>query len=108
MTAKSATTASSEPLAAGQGTADARTELELYLAETRQLFNSMDPAPFRERDLDPKAAAYIIDWAREAPSGRVLQIVLCEWWPILAEAQFYDRPGVMDVRLPGTGATVST
>lgn len=76
MTAKSATTASSEPLATGQGAADSRTELELYLAETRQLFNSMDPAPFRERDLDPKATAYIIDWAREAPSGRPLSLTV--------------------------------
>jgi hypothetical protein len=34
--------------------------LELYLAEQRQLFNSMDPAPFRERDLDPEAQEYIV------------------------------------------------
>ena len=53
-----------------------RSELELYLTDSRQLFNSMDPAPFRERDLDPKAATYIIDWAREAPSGRPLSLVL--------------------------------
>jgi hypothetical protein len=41
--------------------------LDLRLAELRQLFNSMDPAPFRERDLDPKASDYIVDWAHEAP-----------------------------------------
>ena len=41
----------------------------LYLGELRQLFDSMDPAPFRERDLDPKAAEYIVDGAREAPAG---------------------------------------
>ena len=50
--------------------------LNLYLADTRQLFNSMDPAPFRQRDLDPEAAAYILDWAREAPSGQALPLVL--------------------------------
>ncbi|MGL6109181.1 MAG: hypothetical protein ACRC2B_03680, partial [Rubrivivax sp.] len=43
--------------------------LKLYLADTRQLFDSMDPAPFHERDLDPKAVTYIVDWAREAPAG---------------------------------------
>jgi hypothetical protein len=37
--------------------------LEIYLADVRQLFNSMDPAPFRERDLDPNAADYIVEWA---------------------------------------------
>jgi hypothetical protein len=50
--------------------------LELYLADTRQMFNSMDPAPFRQRDLDPKAAEYITDWAREAPKGRPLGLVV--------------------------------
>jgi len=76
VTAKPVTTASSEPLATGQGAADSHTELELYLAETRQQFNSMDPAPFRERDLDPMATSYIIDWAREAPSGRPLSLIV--------------------------------
>jgi hypothetical protein len=53
-------------------------ELRLYLGELRQLFDSLDPAPFRERDLDPKAAAYLIDSAREASVGAalVLQVQL--------------------------------
>ncbi len=50
--------------------------LELYLADMRQLFNSMDPAPFRKRDLDPKAAEYIVDWAREAPKGQPLNLAV--------------------------------
>lgn len=50
--------------------------LELYLADTRQLFNSMDPAPFHQRDLDPKAADYIVDWARELPAGQALSLRL--------------------------------
>ena len=33
----------------------------------------MDPAPFRERDLDPNAVSYIVDWAREAPTGEPLR-----------------------------------
>ena len=43
--------------------------LEIYLADIRQLFNSMDPAPFRERDLDPNAADYIVEWAEELPAS---------------------------------------
>jgi hypothetical protein len=50
--------------------------LNLYLADSRQLFNSMDPAPFHQRDLDTEAAAYIVDWAREVPTGRPLRLVL--------------------------------
>jgi hypothetical protein len=49
-------------------------ELRLYVGELRQLFDSMDPAPFRERDLDAKAAEYIVDSAREAPSGAPLAL----------------------------------
>jgi hypothetical protein len=49
-------------------------ELQLYVGELRQLFDSLDPAPFRERDLDRKAAEYIVDSAREAPSGAPLAL----------------------------------
>jgi hypothetical protein len=38
--------------------------LELSIANPMQLFNSMDPAPFRERDLDAEVVAYIFDWAQ--------------------------------------------
>ena len=53
-----------------------RTRLELHLGEVRQLFNSMDPAPFRERDLDPRASDYIVDWATEAPADQALSMVV--------------------------------
>ena len=46
--------------------------LELHLGDVRQLFNSMDPAPFRERDLDPTATDYIVGWAEETPKGQPL------------------------------------
>jgi hypothetical protein len=42
----------------------------------RQLFNAMDPAPFRERDLDPNAEAYIVGWAREMPAGQRLGLAV--------------------------------
>ena len=38
--------------------------LELSIANPMQLFNSMDPAPFRERDLDAEVVTYIIEWAQ--------------------------------------------
>lgn len=52
-------------------TAISRAVLELQVGEMRQLFNAMDPAPFRERDLDPNAYSYIVDWGREAPAGQL-------------------------------------
>jgi hypothetical protein len=40
--------------------------IEVRVSELKQLFNAIDPSPFRERDLDPNAEAFIVDWAREA------------------------------------------
>src|SRR5689334_1000257 len=42
--------------------------IEVRLREVRQLFDAMDPAPFREKDLDPGAAEYIVESAEELPS----------------------------------------
>jgi len=39
--------------------------IEVRVAELRQLFNSFDPAPFRDRDLDPQLEEFIVDWSRE-------------------------------------------
>jgi len=51
----------------GRGAAHQR--LDVRVNELRQFFNSIDAAPFRERDLDPNAEAFIVDWARETRSG---------------------------------------
>ncbi len=50
--------------------------LELRVGEVNQLFNMMDPAPFRERDIDPNAETYVVDWAQEAPADRALGLVV--------------------------------
>ena len=39
--------------------------IEVHVGELKQLFNSMDPTPFRARDLDPSAEEFIVDWASE-------------------------------------------
>ena len=53
-----------------------RAVLELNVAEMRQLFNAMDPAPFRERDLDPNAQDYIVEWARETRARQPLGLIV--------------------------------
>jgi hypothetical protein len=58
----------------GPGAAALR--LDLHLAELRQLFNSMDAAPFRERDLDPAAEEFIVEWARETPADAPLALAV--------------------------------
>src|SRR5687767_1218387 len=44
-------------------------QIEVRIAELRQLFNQMDPSPFLERDLDPKAEEFIVGWAQEKPAN---------------------------------------
>ena len=39
--------------------------VEIKLNEVRQLFNSFDPAPFREKDLEASAENYIVDSVQE-------------------------------------------
>lgn len=43
-------------------------EINLQLREVQQLFNSLDPTPFPDRDLDSDAEEFIVGWALEHPS----------------------------------------
>jgi hypothetical protein len=38
--------------------------IRVHVGELKQLFHSLDPSPFRDRDLDPNAEAFIVRWAR--------------------------------------------
>jgi len=56
---------------------DAQPEsIAVHVATVQHLFDSLDPAPFRERDLDPKVEQYIVGWARELPPRRPLALVV--------------------------------
>jgi len=50
--------------------------IELKLHEISQLFNSLDPSPFKEQDLDSDAEEFIVGWARELPRNRPLHLIL--------------------------------
>jgi len=50
--------------------------IEVHVAELRQLFNAIDPAPFRERDLDPSAEEFIVGWARDVPQDMPLALTV--------------------------------
>jgi hypothetical protein len=52
------------------------TAIMLRLRDLAQLFNSMDPSPFVERDLDADAEEYIMSWAHELPAGKDLELVV--------------------------------
>ena len=52
------------------------TLIEIRLREIRQLFHTLDPAPFREQDLDESAERYLLEAAREAGQGARLRLVV--------------------------------
>ena len=50
--------------------------IEVHVAELKQLFNAIDPSPFRERDLDPNAEEFIVEWGRELGRDAPLALVV--------------------------------
>ena len=54
----------------------AEAKIEMRLSRLAQLFNSLDPSPFHERDLDQDAEEYIIGSAEEIARQRPLRLVI--------------------------------
>ncbi len=50
--------------------------IEVHLRTADQLYNSLDPSPFHERDLDENAERYIVGWAREASNSENMQLIV--------------------------------
>ena len=50
--------------------------IEVHVAELIQLFNSIDPTPFGERDLDARAEEFIVRWARDLPRHAPLALLV--------------------------------
>jgi len=50
--------------------------IEVHVPELKRLFNAIDPSPFRERDLDPKAEEFIVGWAKDLPRDAQLALLV--------------------------------
>jgi len=50
--------------------------IEIRVNEIAQLFHTLDPFPFREKDLDREAEEYMVGWARELPRNRPFTIIV--------------------------------
>lgn len=59
-----------------QGTSERPHLIEVKVNEIHQLFNSMDPSPFHERDLDHDAEQFIVSWAQEHHRRAPIKIVV--------------------------------
>ena len=52
------------------------TLIEIRLRELRQLFHTLDPAPFHEKDLDAAAEEYLVEACREAGARRPVRLIV--------------------------------
>jgi hypothetical protein len=50
--------------------------IRLQIRDLAQLFNSMDPSPFLDRDLDADAEEFILSWARELSPAHEIELVI--------------------------------
>ena len=50
--------------------------IEVWLSTLQQLFNSFDPSPFHERDLDRDAEEYIVGTADEVRSTQPIRLIV--------------------------------
>jgi hypothetical protein len=55
---------------------DGRILIEIKLSSVMQLFNSFDPAPFHEKELDTAAEHYIIDTVKDFPKKTLFKIII--------------------------------
>ena len=65
-----------DPNAAGDPIPHGSYVIEVRVNELRQLFNAIDPSPFHERDLDPRAEEFIVEWSRDYPNDAALALVV--------------------------------
>ena len=50
--------------------------IEVNLEELEQFFNTMDPSPFHEKDLDHDLEEFIVSWVKEYPLHEPLRLVV--------------------------------
>jgi hypothetical protein len=50
--------------------------IELNLRDLNQLFNTIDPSPFPDKDLDRSAEDFILSWAQEFPIDEPIGLII--------------------------------
>lgn len=64
------------PIIRRRSSASSAQVIEVRVPELRRLFNSMDPSPFRNRDLDPSAEQFIVSASMELPRDVALGLLV--------------------------------
>ena len=52
------------------------TEISIRARTLVQLFHSLDPSPFRDKDLDPEVEAFVTEWVSELPADAPFKVVV--------------------------------
>ena len=65
--------------------------IEVHVGELKQLFNSIDPSPFRNKDLDREAEEFIVGWAKDLPRDVPLALLV----DLDRQAGLPDEPAVL-------------
>jgi hypothetical protein len=52
-------------------------EITVRVKTIAQLFNTFDPSPFREKDLDENLVEFVAGWVRELPKDATFTIAVC-------------------------------
>ena len=50
--------------------------IEVRLRDLEQFFNTIDPSPFHEKDLDQDLEEFIVSWAKECPAELPIRLVV--------------------------------
>src|SRR5215469_1367012 len=50
--------------------------IEIFVDRIEQLFNSMDPSPFQQRDLDHDAEEFMVSWMQEFPLRDPVELII--------------------------------
>jgi hypothetical protein len=77
--------------------------IEMRLRKVMQIFNSLDPSPFHEKDLDPDAEAYIAEhgnssWEVDALPPQVLRRVITTALDQLVDHELMDEVKAQEER----------
>ena len=77
---KDQTSISVSPVREGAGVSPVRESaghaIELNLRDLEHFFNTMDPSPFHEKDLDDNVEEFIVSWAKEYPLEDPVRLVV--------------------------------
>jgi len=60
----------------GSPHAEPHHRIEINLRDINQLFNTMDPSPFHEKDLDHDAEEFMVSWVREFPLDEQVELLI--------------------------------